>query len=48
MHFVDGMTLQEVADESGLSVSGVRNRLMKLRSKVKQTREIEYGREKSI
>ncbi len=48
MHYVDGMTLQEVADESGLSVSGVRNRLLKLRAKVKQIREIEYGREKSI
>jgi len=35
MHFVDGMTLQQVADSSGLSVSGVRKRFRELRSRVK-------------
>lgn len=34
MHFLDGMTLKEVADEVGLSVSGVRKRLRELRSRV--------------
>lgn len=31
LHFVDGMTLEEVASECGLSVSGVRHRLRKIR-----------------
>jgi RNA polymerase sigma-70 factor (ECF subfamily) len=31
LHYVDGLTLEEVAEESGLSVSGVRKRLNKLR-----------------
>jgi RNA polymerase sigma-70 factor, ECF subfamily len=31
LHFVDGLTLEEVAEETGLSVSGVRRRLRKLR-----------------
>ena len=31
MHFVDGMTLEEVAAEHSLSVSGVRKRLRQLR-----------------
>jgi RNA polymerase sigma-70 factor (ECF subfamily) len=35
MHYVDGMTLQEVADEVGLSVSGVRKRLRKLRERAR-------------
>jgi RNA polymerase sigma-70 factor (ECF subfamily) len=34
MHLLDGMTLQEVAQEVGLSVSGVRKRLRALRSNV--------------
>ncbi len=34
MHLVDGMTLQEVADEVGLSVSGVRKRLRTLKANV--------------
>jgi RNA polymerase sigma-70 factor (ECF subfamily) len=34
LHFVDGMTLEEVALEVGLSVSGVRKRLRKLREKL--------------
>lgn len=40
MHFVDGMTLQEVAGEVGLSLSGVRKRIRELRIRVKQTKEI--------
>ena len=32
LHFVDGMTLEEVAREVGLSVSGVRKRLRALRN----------------
>lgn len=32
MHLLDGMTLQEVADEVGMSVSGVRKRLRKVRA----------------
>jgi RNA polymerase sigma-70 factor (ECF subfamily) len=32
MHYVDGMTLAEVARETGYSVSGVRKRLRALRS----------------
>jgi RNA polymerase sigma-70 factor (ECF subfamily) len=31
LHFVDGLTLEEVAAETGLSVSGVRKRLRGLR-----------------
>jgi RNA polymerase sigma-70 factor (ECF subfamily) len=34
MHLVDGMTLEEVAREVGMSVSGVRKRLRPLRSKL--------------
>ncbi len=34
LHLLDGMTLQEVADEVGLSVSGVRLRLRVLRAHV--------------
>lgn len=33
MHYIDGMTLEAVAAESGLSVSGVRKRLRNLRKK---------------
>jgi RNA polymerase sigma-70 factor (ECF subfamily) len=31
LHFVDGLTLEQVAEETGLSVSGVRRRLRQLR-----------------
>jgi len=31
LHFVDGLTLEQVASETGLSVSGVRKRLWRLR-----------------
>jgi RNA polymerase sigma-70 factor, ECF subfamily len=34
MHYLDGMTLQEVSKEVGLSVSGVRKRLRELRRRV--------------
>jgi RNA polymerase sigma-70 factor (ECF subfamily) len=34
LHFVDGMTLEEVAAEVGMSVSGVRKRLRVLRNRV--------------
>ncbi len=35
LHYVDGMTLEETAQEVGLSVSGVRKRLRGLQAKVK-------------
>lgn len=34
LHFVDGLTLEETADEVGLSVSGVRKRLRGLRERL--------------
>lgn len=40
MHYVDGMTLEEVAAEVGLSVSGVRRRLRRLRSSARRLAEI--------
>ena len=40
MHLVDGMTLQEVADEVGLSVSGVRKRLRLLKAHVAELKEV--------
>jgi RNA polymerase sigma-70 factor (ECF subfamily) len=36
MHLVDGLTLEEVAREAGLSVSGVRKRLRTLRGRVQE------------
>ena len=41
MHLVDGMTLDEVARESGLSQSGVRNRLRRMRGRLQELHEIE-------
>ena len=38
-HWVDGMTLQETADAVGMSVSGVRKRLAKVRAKAAVFRE---------
>jgi RNA polymerase sigma-70 factor (ECF subfamily) len=32
LHWVDGLTLQEVADEVGMSVSGVRKRLARIKT----------------
>jgi RNA polymerase sigma-70 factor, ECF subfamily len=39
MHYIDGMTLEQVAETSGLSVSGVRKRLRTLRERVQPLRE---------
>ena len=36
LHYVDGLTLEEVAAETGLSVSGVRKRLRRLRETLKE------------
>lgn len=36
LHYVDGLTLEQVAVESGMSVSGVRKRLNKLRQDMKR------------
>ncbi len=44
MHFVDGLTFQEVADEIGLSISGVRKRIREFRSRVMNKREIYYDK----
>lgn len=40
LHFVDGMTLQEVANEVGLSLSGVRKRIRELQARIKIKKEI--------
>lgn len=40
LHWVDGMTHEEVARETGLSVSGVRKRLRTLREKVRDLEDI--------
>ncbi len=42
LHFVDGMTLPEVAQEVGLSRSGVRKRIRELRSRMKIKKEKYY------
>lgn len=42
LHFVDGMTLEEVAKEVGLSQSGVRKRIRKLRTRIKNLKELRY------
>jgi RNA polymerase sigma-70 factor, ECF subfamily len=39
LHYVDGMTLEEVADTVGLSVSGVRKRLRSLRARTRALEE---------
>ncbi len=39
MHYIDGMTLEQVAETSGLSISGVRKRLRSLRERVQPLRE---------
>lgn len=36
LHYLDGLTLEEVAEEVGLSVSGVRRRLRILRKELKE------------
>ena len=40
MHYVDGMTLKEVASEVGLSVSGVRKRLRILKKRAEKFKEV--------
>ena len=40
MHLVDGLTLEEVAQETGLSVSGVRKRLRVLKAHVAELKEV--------
>ncbi len=42
MHYVDRMTLQEVADSVGLPVSGVRKRLRNLKERVKIFKDLYY------
>jgi RNA polymerase sigma-70 factor, ECF subfamily len=39
MHYVDGMTLEEVAGHVGLSVSGVRKRLRVLKERTRSLEE---------
>lgn len=40
LHLIDGLTLEEVAAEVGMSVSGVRKRLRTLRERVKELEEV--------
>lgn len=40
LHYVDKMTLEQVADEVGMSVSGVRKRLRGLREKLRELEEL--------
>jgi RNA polymerase sigma-70 factor (ECF subfamily) len=40
LHYVDGLTLEQVSKEVELSVSGVRKRLRQLKSKLTQKREV--------
>jgi len=40
LYYIDGLTLKQVADEVGLSVSGVRKRLRKLREKAYTLKEV--------
>ena len=40
LHLLDGRTLQEVADETGMSVSGVRKRLRSLRARLHELEEV--------
>ena len=40
LHLVDGLTLQEVAEQVGLSVSGVRKRLRNLKAHVAELQEV--------
>ena len=42
MFFVDGMTLEEISKEIGLSISGVRKRIREFRSRARTKREIYY------
>lgn len=40
LHLVDGLTLQEVADEVGMSMSGVRKRLRTLKANVQELEKV--------
>lgn len=40
MHLVDGMTLEDVAREAGMSVSGVRKRLRTVRTRLSQLEQV--------
>ncbi|MBN1696449.1 MAG: sigma-70 family RNA polymerase sigma factor [Spirochaetales bacterium] len=40
MYYIDGMTYEEVAEEVGLSVSGVRKRIKMLKQRVKGLQEV--------
>ncbi len=40
MRYVDGLSLEEVAAESGLSVSGVRKRLRQLKARALERKEV--------
>ena len=44
LHLVDGMTLEETAEEVGMSVSGVRKRLRALSSELSELGLLEEGR----
>jgi DNA-directed RNA polymerase specialized sigma24 family protein len=44
LHWVDGMTLEEVAREVGMSTSGVRKRLRALQEKLQRQEENDHGR----
>ena len=39
MHLVDGMTLEEVATEVGMSVSGIRKRLLGMRARLDEMQQ---------
>lgn len=43
LHYIDGMTLDEVAAEVSLSVSGVRKRLRSLAERAQALCEVEHG-----
>jgi RNA polymerase sigma-70 factor, ECF subfamily len=43
LHFVDGLTLEEVAGETGMSVSGIRKRLRDLKDRVREFKEFIYA-----
>lgn len=43
LHYVDGMTLQEVSEVVGLSVSGVRKRLRQLKERAGELQEVIHG-----
>ena len=45
MHLCDGLTLEETAREAGLSVSGVRKRLQRLRERLAVLEARSLGKE---